>query len=290
MDITSDGLTSKFEPRELLYVSDLDGTLLDGEGKLPSDSIKRLNRLIDKGLNFTVATARNYDSAYPLLRGLNLQHPVILFNGVYLTEFHTGTNIFFSDFISPEMINKMIALVEPRDIAPFIYTYGNNHSVYYRSINNSGAQRYINSVSSYKNIKQVDEFIFSEYERISGFLLIDTKKTLEPVYNELHSLYRDELNIYFAQDVSNPSFHWLQSFHQKANKGIMLKRMTEHLGIPISKTVVFGDYMNDLDMFKVAGHSIAVENALPEVKAVAQQIISSNINQGVIVYLESIFK
>ncbi|MGY8762926.1 MAG: HAD family hydrolase, partial [Nitrospinaceae bacterium] len=84
--------------------------------------------------------------------------------------------------------------------------------------------------------------------------------------------------------------HWLQSFHQKANKGIMLKRMTEHLGIPISKTVVFGDYMNDLDMFKVAGHSIAVENALPEVKAAAQQIILSNINQGVIIYLESIFE
>ena len=163
MDITSGSLTPKIEPRELLYVSDLDGTLLDGEGKLPPDSIKRLNRLIDKGLDFTVATARNYDSAYPLLRGLNLKHPVILFNGVYLTDFHTGTNIFFSDFISPEMINKMIALVEPRDIDPFIYTYGNNHSVYYRSINNSGAQRYINSVSSYKNIKQVDEFIFSEY-------------------------------------------------------------------------------------------------------------------------------
>jgi len=290
MDITTDGLASKIDPRELLYVSDLDGTLLDGEGKLPPDSIKRLNRLIDKGLNFTIATARNYDSAYPLLRGLNLQHPIILFNGVYLTEFHTGTNIFFSDFISPEMINEILALVEPREIAPFIYTYGDNHSVYYKSINNFGAQKYINSVSSYKNIKQVDEFIFSEYERISGFLLIDTKINLEPIYNKLLSLYRDELNTYFAQDVSNPNFHWLQSFHQKANKGIMLKRMTEHLGIPISKTVVFGDYMNDLDMFKVAGHSIAVENALPEVKAAAQQIILSNINQGVIIYLESIFK
>ena len=290
MGITTDGLASKIDPRELLYVSDLDGTLLDREGKLPPDSIKRLNRLIDKGLNFTIATARNYDSAYPLLRGLNLQHPVILFNGVYLTEFHTGTNIFFSDFISPEMINEILALVEPREIAPFIYTYGDNHSVYYRSINNFGAQKYINSVSSYKNIKQVDEFIFSEYERISGFLLIDTKINLEPIYNKLLSLYRDELNTYFAQDVSNPNFHWLQSFHQKANKGIMLKRMTEHLGIPISRTVVFGDYINDLDMFKVAGHSIAVENALPEVKAAAQQIILSNINQGVIIYLESIFE
>ena len=122
MNIISDDLESKIELRELLYVSDLDDTLLDGEGKLPPDSIKRLNRLIDQGLNFTIATARNYDSVYPLLRGLNLQHPVILFNGVYLTEFHTGTNIFFSDFISPEMINKVIALVEPRDIAPFIYT------------------------------------------------------------------------------------------------------------------------------------------------------------------------
>ena len=188
------------------------------------------------------------------------------------------------------MINEILALVEPREIAPFIYTYGDNHSVYYRSINNFGAQKYINSVSSYKNIKQVDEFIFSEYERISGFLLIDTKINLEPIYNKLLSLYRDELNTYFAQDVSNPNFHWLQSFHQKANKGIMLKRMTEHLGIPISKTVVFGDYMNDLDMFKVAGHSIAVENALPAVKAAAQQIILSNINQGVIIYLESIFE
>ena len=75
MDFTTD-------PRKLLYVSDLDGTLLDGDGQLPEDSVKRLNQLIDKGLNFTIATARNYDSAYPLLKGLNLKYPVILFNGV----------------------------------------------------------------------------------------------------------------------------------------------------------------------------------------------------------------
>ena len=73
------------DPRNLFYISDLDGTLLNHEGQLPKDSINRLNRLIAQGLNFTIATARNYDSAYPLLSGLNLRHPVILFNGVYLT-------------------------------------------------------------------------------------------------------------------------------------------------------------------------------------------------------------
>ena len=278
------------DPRELLYVSDLDGTLLNEDGQLPDDSTQRLNRLIEKGLNFTIATARNYDSAYPLLRGLNLKYPIILFNGVYLTELHTGVNIFFSAFISLDIVNKMVAMVEPQNFDPFIYTYGDDHRVYYKIASNLGAQAYVKSLSGDKRAQKVDEFIFSPSERISGFLLIDSGKALEPVHNELCSLFGDELNIYFARDVSNPDFHWLQSFHQKANKGKMLKQMTQHLGIPLSETVVFGDYLNDLDMFKVAGHAIAVENALPEVKSAARQVIRSNIDQGVVFYLESIFE
>ena len=66
--------------------------------------------------------------------------------------------------------------------------------------------------------------------------------------------------------------------------------MTEYLHISLSNTVVFGDYLNDLVMFKVAGYSIAVENALPEVKCMADQVIPSNIDQGVLVYLESLFE
>ena len=108
MDPSSQKASSTIDPRELLYVSDLDGTLLDGNGQLPEESVQRLNRLIDKGLNLTIATARNYDSAYPLLRKLNLKHPVILFNGVYLTELQTGKNIFFSNFISSNIIYDLI--------------------------------------------------------------------------------------------------------------------------------------------------------------------------------------
>jgi Cof subfamily protein (haloacid dehalogenase superfamily) len=277
-------------PEKFLYVSDLDGTLLDGNGQLPENSVQRINKLIDKGLNFTIATARNYDSAYPLLKGLNIKHPVILFNGVYLTELHTGENIFFSDFISLDIIRKVVSIVEAYKVNPFIYTYGEEHFAYYKGVNNLGAQSYVDIISSEKRARKVDEFVFSENERISGFLLIDTSEVLEPVYAELNSLYAGELNIYFARDVSNPKFHWLQSFHQKASKGKMLKQMTLHLDIPLSNTVVFGDYLNDLDMFKVAGYSIAVENAIPEVKSSAHRVISSNVDQGVICYLESLFE
>ena len=69
--------------KDFLFVSDLDGTLLLPDGTLPKAYKERLNRLIDDGLQFTIATARNYDSAHPILYGLNIKYPVILFNGVY---------------------------------------------------------------------------------------------------------------------------------------------------------------------------------------------------------------
>jgi len=290
MNLPSQKPFSTTDPRDLFYVSDLDGTLLDGDGQLPEQSVQRLNKLIDKGLNLTIATARNYDSVYPILRGLNLKHPIILFNGVYLTKLHTEEIIFFSDFISPTIIDNMMTIVEPHGIDPFIYTYGDKHRVYYRNARNLGAQAYIDSLAGDDRAQKVDEFVFYRSERISGFLLIDTDIALKPIYNELCSLYTNKLNIYFARDVCNSDFHWLQIFHQEASKGKMLKRMAQYLDIPLSKTVVFGDYLNDLDMFKVSGHSIAVENALPEVKSAAQQVIPSNVDQGVITYLESLFE
>ncbi|KMP12309.1 hypothetical protein UR09_01520 [Candidatus Nitromaritima sp. SCGC AAA799-A02] len=277
------------DPRKRFYVSDLDGTLLDECGQLSDDSVCRINRLIERGLNFTIATARNYDSAYPLLHGLNLRHPVILFNGVYLTELHTGENVFFSDFISKDVIDNMMDMVRPRGIDPFIYTYGEKHRVYYRNATNPGAQAYIDSLDGDGRLQKVREYVFDADERISGFLLIDTHTALEPVYNKLQTRYTDDLNIYFAKDVSNTGFHWLQSFHPEANKGRMLKRMAQHLDISLEETVVFGDYLNDLDMFEVAGRAIAVANALPEVRSAAHEVIASNTEQGVIAYLESLF-
>ena len=90
--------------KNLLYISDLDGTLLLPDSSFPDNYKKRLNRLIDMGLRFTIATARNYDSAYPILKDINLNLPVILFNGVYLADFSSGHILEHSDFIKKEVV------------------------------------------------------------------------------------------------------------------------------------------------------------------------------------------
>ncbi|MBT5548851.1 MAG: HAD family hydrolase [Nitrospina sp.] len=275
--------------KDLLYISDLDGTLLLPDGTFPEDFKRRLNRLIDMGLRFTIATARNYDSAHPILKGLNLNLPVVLFNGVYLAEFNSGKILEYANSIDREVVENMLKLALPLGIDPFIYTFGEEHKLYYQSATNPGSQAYVKSLEGDGRLCQVDRFEFNGDEKISGFLLIDTHDRLKPVYQSLQENHFDHLNLYFAEDVSMPGHHWLQSFHQEASKGNMIEVLAQKLKVPLEHIVVFGDYLNDLDMFRIAGRAIAVENALPEVKESAHEIIGSNFQGAVLDYLELIF-
>lgn len=275
--------------KDLLYVSDLDGTLLCPDSSFPDDYKKRLNRLIDMGLRFTIATARNYDSAHPILQGLNINLPVILFNGVYLAEFSTGRILEHTEFIKKEVVQSMLELALPQGIDPFIYTLGEKHQLYYLNATNPGSQHYVKSLEGDGRLCQVPRFDFQKDEKVSGFLLIDTHERLEPIYQALDEKHFDHLNLYFAEDVSMKGYYWLQSFHQEASKGNMVKILAKNMQTPLEQVVVFGDYLNDLDMFRIAGHAIAMENALQEVKESANEIIGSNAQGAVLQYLESIW-
>jgi len=275
-------------PKDLLYVSDLDGTLLDPHSDFPRAWVDRLNRLIDRGLKFTIATARNYDSVHPILHDVNLQLPVILFNGAYLTDFRTGENLEQSNYIQRDVVYELLELVAPLEQDPFVYTFDERHRLYYRNATNEGSQAYLKSLEGDGRLQYVDEYQFKDGERIAGLLLIDTPAALDSTHRQLREQFPDNLNLYFAKDIARPKFNWLQMFHHHADKGKMLRTLSQHLDTPLSDIVVFGDYLNDLEMFKIAGKAIAVGNALPEVQAEADQVIGTNARGAVLDYLESL--
>lgn len=277
-----------FDPKNCLFVSDLDGTLLNPESRFPDDQAERLNRMIDRGLKFTIATARSYESTHPILNHVRFQLPVILFNGVYMTEFATGRNLQLCRFISHDVVHAMIEMVDHLSTDPYVYTHGEMNRLYYRNAGNPGSEEYLKSLEGDGRLRRVEEYEFLENESIAGFLLIDTPHALQPVYDTLKRRFPNELNLYFAKDIAHPDYYWLQAFHREADKGSMLKRLAESLNVPLSQVVVFGDYLNDLEMFKIAGKSVAVANALPEVREAAHQVIGSNAEGAVVRYLESL--
>ena len=62
--------------------------------------------------------------------------------------------------------------------------------------------------------------------------------------------------------------------------------MLEGLNLMHAKTVVFGDHHNDLDMFKMADVSIAMENAVDELKEIASHVIGSNEGESVVAEID----
>ena len=73
-----------------LYVSDLDGTLLNTQSELSEKTIKIINDLVDEGMIFTYATARSLVSSKVVTDGISTKWPVIVYNGVYIMEPDTG--------------------------------------------------------------------------------------------------------------------------------------------------------------------------------------------------------
>ena len=67
-----------------LYVSDLDGTLLNSKQHTSSYTNQVINQLVDEGMLFSYATARSYYSAKPATKGLTAKIPLILYNGALL--------------------------------------------------------------------------------------------------------------------------------------------------------------------------------------------------------------
>ena len=70
-----------------LYISDLDGTLLNPNAELPAYTKDALNRMIADGLCFSVATARTAASAFKILDGIQWKVPLVLLNGVLIYDF-----------------------------------------------------------------------------------------------------------------------------------------------------------------------------------------------------------
>ena len=95
-------MAEKTEPKTL-YVSDLDGTLMRNDETLSENTVRIINGLVERGLDFTYATARSVESARPIAGGLKLKLPVVTRNGAVLADNATGKHIRKAVFTDEEV-------------------------------------------------------------------------------------------------------------------------------------------------------------------------------------------
>lgn len=271
-----------------LYVSDLDGTLFNSKKKVSEYSVEAINRCIEKGMLFAVATARMPYGCDYRLSGIKMNTPGILINGVILYNFKND-EIISLESIERVAAEKVIDVFEDNGKSCFLYTCkGNRISLYYGDKELEKQTQYYSdrALESCEEIELTDDLKKCVNKgEVIYLALTDKKEILDPITEGLKKVagvsFAYYLNIYNGM-------YCLEVFSERASKKSALQKLKKYLNC--DKTVVFGDNYNDLSMIEMADRSYAPANALDEIKQRVTGVLDSCDEDGVAKFLYQEFE
>lgn len=260
-----------------LYVTDLDGTLLNTHDTINPYSIEIINRLVEQGMLFTYATARSQVSAAVVAKGLSAKIPVIVYNGAFILNPATG-EMLSELYFEPEEAEKVKGLLTAYNINPLVYSYvdGAEKVSWVTGRVNEGCKHYLSKRKEDRRLRPLTDSGGLYDGKVFYYTCIGEREELQPLYELLKqdSRYRCTLQ----QELYRPEY-WLEIMPAKATKAEAIRRLKELW--QCDRVVSFGDAVNDLPMFEISDECYAVSNAVEELKAAATCIIGSNEEDGV---------
>ncbi|MCP2322383.1 hypothetical protein HDA40_000890 [Hamadaea flava] len=266
-----------------LYVTDLDGTLLNSASAVSPTSVKIINDLIEQGLWFTVATARSPYTALPILGELDLRLPMAFINGVFVYDPISRTEL-ARNLIRPETAATAVDVLLRMGLRPLVFTIdaGGHHRIHHLGEQNASEQNFtaVRLARGDRRFQLVTDFAQALSEEILTVIAIDTPDRIDPVLAELPA----DLYAHLGPDRGVPGYAWLELCHPLANKADAVRFIRDH--VSATRLVCFGDNANDLPMFAIADESYAVANATEAALAAAGGTVGPNDEDGVARHLQ----
>lgn len=276
-------------PEDYLFISDLDGTLLDSETTLSRYSRDTLNALLDQGRLFTVASARSVASMRHVLAGLRLRLPVVEVNGAFVSDL-TGGRHYVVHELHRDILPGLWQLIARSGHVPFISTYdGNADRCYYGDITNGGMAWYVRNrkLNQDPRMHYLDDLERGLEEQVVCLRVIGTEPEMEKLADEISQPFSGRIQTHCFENLPSPGWHWLTVQDAGATKESGIRSVQRLMGLEDRRLVVFGDEKNDQGMFKLADEALAVANAVPALKERATGIIESNDADGVARYMST---
>lgn len=268
-----------------LFISDLDGTLLNSNKEISVYSKERLNKLIKEGINFTIATARTPATVIDILKDINLKLPVVLMNGVIIYDIKDKKYINIES-VERSLVQDILKVFDENNKSPLVYGIKNDELfVYYKEFIYEVEKDFYNERcnSPYKTFVQIDEYISeTEESEIINFIAYDSFEVIKNIYDKLSKL--EGVTVDYYEEIYRKGWYYLEAYSSKASKANGIKFLSRY--IQTDKVICFGDNLNDIPMFRVSDESYAVNNANDVLKAMATAVIEGNNDDAVVKFIE----
>ena len=280
-----------------LIASDMDGTLLNHNHKIPKENVELINYAKNQGIEFIVATGRAYYEALPALNKENINCDVISFNGGIVYD--KNGNIISITPMLPKDLYYTIEILKSFDISYQLYT---KNTIYTKSIE-TDINAYIDLIRSNgydpdvehlraEAQQKLDVGYITEVENIELYLnekenppikIIAISNDISKLENAAKLLSENK-----SISVTSSGANNIEIMHKNATKGEALKEIAKIYGVNLENAVAIGDNLNDQAMLDIVGYSVAMKNGNTILKEQAKYVTEKTNSEGGVA--DTIFK
>ena len=268
-----------------IIFSDIDGTLLDKERKLSTETIQAYKK-IENYIDFVLISSRMPKGMTYFQDELNNKHiPLVCYNGGLILKNSIGAymnkkNILLDISIPSMLVQQIGKYLESFNVNFSVYSYDN----WFTTKRDYWTEREENNTRVKAEIVNLD-FFYSNIIHAHKIMIMGEKEEIDIIYSYCEENF-STVSLYRSKDT------YIEIASSKTSKGKAVKLLLENLYPYISKkdTIAFGDNYNDIPLFAEVGYCVAVENAKLELKQLSNHITVTNKNHGVALFLDEFFK
>ncbi|MBR5866293.1 MAG: HAD family phosphatase [Spirochaetaceae bacterium] len=248
-----------------LILMDLDETLLHSDKTISSYSISILKKVKSKGIQIGFCTSRGMVNIIPWVK--EVQPDVIICNG--------GACIFYKDEL---IYNASFSLEDTRSILNKAYQVcGKNCEITLDTLDKIYWNRDKDTSQLYAPDAITDDFLDFSEQALKICVQTEDYEKAEQIASSVAS----------CDFLPFSDIPWYKFSAGNATKEYSIQVLSKKINIPVEDIIAFGDDFNDIGMLKLCGKGIAMQNAIEQVKEIADYITKSNNDDGVAWYLEN---